>query len=124
MPALVLTDDPQGGPLIPSNSLAGVTGGEFFSIFVALQNPQARGHLTLASSDAKDPSIIHPNYLDHEFDRQNLAEAFRSALAFMDTPTMKKHRKRDIVAPQSSSTEDIEVRVVLWRSVSYQTDMG
>lgn len=81
---------------------------------VVLQKPQGRENITLTSSDPAAPPAINPNYLGNELDWQTMVEAYRYAMGFMETPVMKKYRPKGILAPSSSSTEDIEVSEARW----------
>ncbi|KAK3112961.1 hypothetical protein LTR53_010224 [Teratosphaeriaceae sp. CCFEE 6253] len=97
------------GPLLPFGSVELGGDGGYFNFFVALQNAQARGSVTLSSSNPADPPLINPNYLGHEHDRAVLAEGTAATLAYMRTPTMQKYLKRAIHAPKSPEQRDIDV---------------
>lgn len=58
------------------------------------------------------PPIIDPNYLDSPFDRAALKEATKETLRFLDAPYLKQYIKHPILAPSSSSDEDIEASII------------
>ncbi|KAF6804213.1 glucose-methanol-choline oxidoreductase [Colletotrichum sojae] len=96
------------GPLIPPNHVFEQPDDGFFSVFVANMNSQARGEVTLKSSDPRDPLLIDPKYLSDPFDVVNLREALREGLNLMKTRTMGEHFVRPIFSPKSNSDEDID----------------
>jgi choline dehydrogenase len=63
----------------------------------------------LKSASPDDLPLINPNYLGHEYDVVVLKEAIRQAQKYMETPTLKKYAKHAVVAPASSSDQDILV---------------
>ncbi|TEA11060.1 alcohol dehydrogenase [Colletotrichum sidae] len=98
-----LADHPMIGPVIPRDHVFDDTESGFFTLFATNMNSQSRGFVKLASADPDDPPLIDPKYLGHPFDVVTLKEALREALKLMQTPTMKDHFVKPILAPKSDS---------------------
>jgi hypothetical protein len=85
-------------------------------------NVQSRGYVTLESSDATAKPIIHPQYLEHPYDRLLLKTAIREALRWLDAPSLKKWTKGSILCPSSADDEDVEVGLFLFKDPGHVTD--
>lgn len=75
-----------------------------FATRLVLTQPEARGHVRLASVDPGDAPIIHQNFLAAEHDWTVLRDGFKIARDLADHPAMKPFVKAE-VAPGSSCTE-------------------
>ncbi|TDZ36898.1 alcohol dehydrogenase [Colletotrichum spinosum] len=95
------------GPVIPRDHVFDDAESGFFTLFATNMNSQSRGFVKLASANADDPPLIDPKYLGHPFDVVTLKEALREALKLMQTPTMKDHFVKPILAPKSDSDHDL-----------------
>ncbi|AEO58638.1 hypothetical protein MYCTH_2306112 [Thermothelomyces thermophilus ATCC 42464] len=76
-------------------------------LLVFLYNAQARGTVTLQSSDPDVPLLFDPNFLAHPFDRRSAIEALREVLRFTRTEAYAKDIVSTIAAPKSDSDEDL-----------------
>lgn len=72
-------------------------------------NPQSSGTVALRSKDPSDPPLVDPKFLDSAFDRRVAVEAFREAIKFLNSPSLKKDHVRFAAEPESLSDEDILV---------------
>ena len=79
-----------------------------YQFLVALQQPVARGHMTLESSDPLVQPRIDYNYLHDERDRARLRVGVRTAAALLDSPSFK-----GTFAGYSSLSDDILAEDVL-----------
>lgn len=80
------------------------------AIFVFVMNQQARGSVTLQSSDPKVPLLFDPNYFGHPYDRRVAVEAMREVLRVVAAPAFAKGTVGPSAiggAPASDSEEDI-----------------
>jgi choline dehydrogenase-like flavoprotein len=77
------------------------------SIFVANQNPQSEGTVTLQSSDPMVPLLFDPNFFAHPYDRRVVIEATREVLEIANSPAFRKDTIRDLHVPASTSDDDI-----------------
>ncbi|KAL2168012.1 hypothetical protein VTG60DRAFT_547 [Thermothelomyces hinnuleus] len=76
-------------------------------LLVFLYNAQARGTVTLQSSDPNVPLLFDPKFLAHPFDRRSAIEALREVLRFTRTEAYAKDTVSTIAAPKSDSDEDL-----------------
>ncbi|KAL2177491.1 uncharacterized protein P884DRAFT_200430 [Thermothelomyces heterothallicus CBS 202.75] len=80
---------------------------DYSCLLVFLYNAQARGTVTLQSSDPDVPLLFDPNFLAHPFDRRSAVEALREVLRFTRTEAYAKDVVSAIAAPKSDSDEDL-----------------
>jgi choline dehydrogenase-like flavoprotein len=97
------------GPIIPPTYSFEDKKDGYLTMFITLMNPQSKGTVSISSADPAEPPVINPNYLQNPFDRAALIKATREALKVMDAPSLQQFTKRPIVAPTSTSDENIEV---------------
>ncbi|KAK4151638.1 pyranose dehydrogenase 3 [Chaetomidium leptoderma] len=76
-------------------------------LLVFLYNAQARGTVTLQSSDPAVPLLFDPKFLEHPFDRRAAIESLREALRFTRTEAYAKDTVSTLAAPKSDSDEDL-----------------
>ncbi|KAL2150564.1 hypothetical protein VTH82DRAFT_7127 [Thermothelomyces myriococcoides] len=81
-------------------------------LLVFLYNAQARGSVTLQSSDPNAPLRFDPNFLAHPFDRRSAIEALREMLRFTKTEAYAKDTVAAIAEPPSDSDDDL---LAYWR---------
>lgn len=72
-----------------------------------IYNSQARGEVTLQSSDPSVPLKFDPKILSHPFDRRVAIEVMRSVLKIAEHPSFAKDTVASIAVPKSASDEDI-----------------
>jgi len=83
---------------------------QYIALAITFMNLQSRGSVTLQSTDPSDTPLVDPNFLHEAFDRRVAIEAVREAMAFLETPSLKKDQVRMAAAPESMSDVDILVR--------------
>ncbi|KAL8865234.1 MAG: hypothetical protein Q9174_006997, partial [Haloplaca sp. 1 TL-2023] len=80
---------------------------KYISTPVSLMSLQSRGTVTLRSNNFADPPNIDPNFLKEPFDKRVAIEAVREAMAFLDSPALKRDHVRFAAEPKSLSDSDI-----------------
>lgn len=101
-PAIEMLVDPKSPPVTP--------------IYIFILNAEARGSVTLQSSDPKIPLLFDPNFLGHPYDRRVATEALREVLHVVNSPAFAKDTVGPSAiagAPKSDSDEDI---LAYWRA--------
>ncbi|PGH10324.1 hypothetical protein GX51_00081 [Blastomyces parvus] len=76
-------------------------------LVVFLYNAQARGEVTLQSSDPKEPLRMDPKFLSHPFDRRAAIDSLRDAFRVAKHPAYIKDKVAELAAPKSDSDEDL-----------------
>jgi len=72
-----------------------------------LYNSQARGEVTLQSSDPNVPLLFDPKFLEHPFDRRVAIESLRALLRVASSESYKKGIVAQLFGPASESDEDL-----------------
>ncbi|KAG5287767.1 glucose-methanol-choline oxidoreductase [Histoplasma capsulatum G186AR] len=80
---------------------------DYTCLLVFLYNAQARGEVTLQSSDPNEPLRMDPKFLSHPFDRRAAIYSLRDAFRIAKHPTYIKDRLAELAAPKSNSDEDL-----------------
>jgi choline dehydrogenase len=70
--------------------------------------PRSRGRVALRSADPKEAPAIHPNYLDAEYDRQNLVASLHMARRILNQPALARWSRGETL-PGREVTSDDEV---------------
>ncbi|OAX79995.1 hypothetical protein ACJ72_05679 [Emergomyces africanus] len=76
-------------------------------LLVFVYNAQARGEVTLQSSDPNEPLCMDPKFLSHPFDRRAAIYSLRDALRIAKHPAYIKDKLAELAAPKSDSDEDL-----------------
>lgn len=76
---------------------------DYTTLLVFLYNAQARGTLSLQSSDPNVPLIFDPKFLSHEYDRRAAVEALREALRFVKSEPFQAEHSSVITEPKPST---------------------
>lgn len=82
------------------------------SFLVFLYNAQARGEVTLQSSDPNVPLLFDPKFLSHPFDRRTAIESVRDVFRVAKHEAFTKDVVFELAVPKSDSDEDI---LEFWR---------
>ncbi|EER45194.1 glucose-methanol-choline oxidoreductase [Histoplasma capsulatum H143] len=80
---------------------------DYTCLLVFLYNAQARGEVTLQSSDPNEPLRMDPKFLSHPFDRRAAIDSLRDAFRIGKHPAYIKDRLAELAAPKSNSDEDL-----------------
>ncbi|EGE79598.1 glucose-methanol-choline oxidoreductase [Blastomyces dermatitidis ATCC 18188] len=80
---------------------------DYTCLLVFLYNAQARGEVTLQSSDPNEPLRMDPKFLSHPFDRRAAIDSLRDALRVAEHPAYIKDKLAELAAPKSDSDEDL-----------------
>ncbi|EGC41149.1 glucose-methanol-choline oxidoreductase [Histoplasma capsulatum var. duboisii H88] len=80
---------------------------DYTCLLVFLYNAQARGEVTLQSSDPNEPLRMDPKFLSHPFDRRAAIDSLRDAFRIAKHPAYIKDRLAELAAPKSNSDEDL-----------------
>ncbi|KAM7217464.1 pyranose dehydrogenase 3 [Rhypophila decipiens] len=91
---------PEAFPTLPENTMsAGEVDASRFDytcLLVFLYNAQARGSVSLQSSDPNVPLVFDPKFLSHPYDRRAAVEALREALRYTRTERfIEEHKVHD-----------------------------
>jgi choline dehydrogenase-like flavoprotein len=78
-------------------------------ITIGNMNPQARGSISITSSDPEVPPSIDPNLLAHPYDRRVMINAVKWTLKFFNAPQIRSYTRGIVQGPKSGSEEDIIV---------------
>lgn len=78
-----------------------------FSCHVCVLRPQARGTLTLASSDPRQPPRIQFNFLDNEADQKALIAGVRQVQQIMQKPALASHYGGELMPGQFDDDEEL-----------------
>lgn len=76
-------------------------------LLVFLFNAQARGEVTLQSSDPNVPLLFDPKFLSHPFDRRVAIESLRDAFRVAKSEGYTKDNVMELAGPKSDSDEDL-----------------
>ena len=82
------------------------------SLNVFLYNSQARGEVTLQSSDPDVPLVFDPKFLSHPYDRRVAIDSVRDVFKVARHPDFTKDTVAELATPKSDSDEDI---LEFWR---------
>ncbi|PUE06665.1 glucose-methanol-choline oxidoreductase [Limnohabitans sp. T6-5] len=78
--------------------------GHGYSLHVCLLQPQSRGHVRLASTDAMTPPLIDPGFLTHEADMAQMIEGVRQARRILNQPALSAYG-REAAASAKAQTD-------------------
>lgn len=78
-----------------------------FSCHVCVLRPQARGTLTLASSDPRQPPRIHFNFLDNEADQKALIAGVRQVQEIMQQPALASHYGGELMPGEYADEQEL-----------------
>ena len=76
-------------------------------LLVFMFNAQARGEVTLQSSDPNVPLLFDPKFLSHPFDRRVAIESLRDAFRIAKNDGYTKDNVMELAGPKSDSDEDL-----------------
>ncbi|KAG9234117.1 glucose-methanol-choline oxidoreductase-like protein [Amylocarpus encephaloides] len=79
----------------------------YLAAFAFVMNPQARGSVSLASSDPRDPPTIDANLINHPYDRRVLIEGMRELLKLLRAPVLQKNTIEMVGGPNGESDDEI-----------------
>ncbi|KAM7203189.1 hypothetical protein V8F20_004131 [Naviculisporaceae sp. PSN 640] len=104
---------PEAFPTLPTDAKAVLPDEEVAkfdhtTLLVFLYNAQARGNLSLQSSDPNVPLVFDPKFLSHEYDRRAAIEALREALKFTHSDAFQAEHVSVITEPKPSGEGDKE----------------
>jgi len=69
--------------------------------------PQSTGTVKLASSNPEDAPICDQNLMSHPYDRRSFIHAMKDLVKILETPAVKDQISAVILAPKSTSDDDI-----------------
>lgn len=111
-PTVPLFEMVAGTPIFPP-ILPSAVDKPYLCWIAILLNAQSRGEVTLRSADPSDAPLINPRYLEHPYDRKALLESIRETMRFQQHSALGKYFQGYIQGPNSTTDEDILVRVIV-----------
>ncbi|KAK4192326.1 hypothetical protein QBC35DRAFT_424688 [Podospora australis] len=86
---------------------------DYSCFLVFLYNAQARGEVTLQSSDPSVPLRFDPKFLSHEFDRKAAVESIRAVMRFTEAEEYARDTVGVVAGPEKDATD--EELLAYWR---------
>lgn len=68
-----------------------------FQVHIGPMRPKSRGYISLKSNDPKQHPVIQPNYLQEEFDLEELRESIKVARFIFKQPAFDQYRGKELL---------------------------
>lgn len=79
-----------------------------YGVHVCCLYPKSRGEITLQSADPRQPALIDPKYLEHEYDQKVMIEGVKKARKILATKDFEQYKSREIgPGPEAQTDEEI-----------------